>query len=364
VPKACSSLDRGLALAESARDAPMQLLLLHWLWRRLVSSADYLRAQELSSRFTAVARQIDDPLAEAIAHAVVASTSVFVGAPREALAHAQIAMATRVHSSLLSAANFGYHNTVGVRNTLGVCLWMLGFPDQALEKSREITQAALELGDPLVIAYVCSMNAAVHFWTGDWPTAEELVGRLNALKYHSSYTNPAMGWQGCLEVLRGDLAQGIQLLQTGLENSRATGRVMYSAQFACVLSEALARAGQPELAYATVREWSDRCESHGSLCDVVELQRVKGEILIGRSPADAAEGEACLLSSLQLAERQSALSLELRAGMSLARYYAAQGFVEKALQLLAPLLSRFTEGFETQDLIAADNLMAELRARS
>jgi hypothetical protein len=37
---------------------------------------------------------------------------------------------------------------------------------------------------------------------------------------------------------------------------------------------------------------------------------------------DTREGEACLLNSLRLAEREFALSLELRSGMSLARFWA------------------------------------------
>ena len=37
--------------------------------------------------------------------------------------------------------------------------------------------------------------------------------------------------------------------------------------------------------------------------------------------------------------------------------------VDEALGLLAPIHSRFTEGFHTSDLVAAANLLDELRSR-
>jgi predicted ATPase len=55
--------------------------------------------------------------------------------------------------------------------------------------------------------------------------------------------------------------------------------------------------------------------------------------------------------------------LELRTGMSLARLWAENGKVDEALDLLAPIHGRFTEGFDTLDLVAAGSLLDELRSR-
>ena len=49
--------------------------------------------------------------------------------------------------------------------------------------------------------------------------------------------------------------------------------------------------------------------------------------------------------------------------MSLARLWAENGRIDEALELLAPIHSRFTEGFDTLDLVAAANLLDELRTR-
>ena len=68
------------------------------------------------------------------------------------------------------------------------------------------------------------------------------------------------------------------------------------------------------------------------------------------------------MNSLKLAREQSALSLELRTAMSLARLWAGNGRVDAALALLAPVQSQFSEGFHTPDLVAATKLLDELRS--
>jgi hypothetical protein len=76
------------------------------------------------------------------------------------------------------------------------------------------------------------------------------------------------------------------------------------------------------------------------------------------------EAEACLLESLELARRRGLLALELRAGISLAKLWADRAQPEKALGLLDPIFNRFSEGFGTRDLVAAANLLQQLRSRN
>ncbi len=75
-----------------------------------------------------------------------------------------------------------------------------------------------------------------------------------------------------------------------------------------------------------------------------------------------AEAEACFLKAIDIARRQSAKSLELRAVMSLSRLLRQQGKKKKARQLLAEIYGWFTEGFDTADLREAKALLAELAA--
>ena len=73
-----------------------------------------------------------------------------------------------------------------------------------------------------------------------------------------------------------------------------------------------------------------------------------------------AEAEAWLQRALDVARRQEAKSLELRAAMSLSRLWQQQGKRQEAYDLLAPIYHWFTEGFDTADLQDARALLAEL----
>ena len=80
--------------------------------------------------------------------------------------------------------------------------------------------------------------------------------------------------------------------------------------------------------------------------------------------SDRGEAEQCLRNSLRLARDHRALSFELRTGMSLARLWAASGASDNALNLLSSIYSRFSEGFQTLDLVSAARLLDELRSRT
>ena len=68
----------------------------------------------------------------------------------------------------------------------------------------------------------------------------------------------------------------------------------------------------------------------------------------------------CLNKRIEVASRQSAKSLELRAAMSLSRLWQRQGKKMQARQSLAEIYGWFTEGFDTADLKQAKALLEEL----
>jgi predicted ATPase len=88
-----------------------------------------------------------------------------------------------------------------------------------------------------------------------------------------------------------------------------------------------------------------------------ELHHHLGHDRATREP-EAAEEVLCL--SLEAARRQSALSHELNAATSLAALLETQGRQQEALAVLMPVYDRFTEGFETVDLLTARHLLERL----
>ncbi len=69
--------------------------------------------------------------------------------------------------------------------------------------------------------------------------------------------------------------------------------------------------------------------------------------------------QRAFLKAIEIARRQQAKSLELRAVMSLSRLWQQQGKKEEARQMLAEIYGWFTEGLETQDLQEAKALLEE-----
>jgi predicted ATPase len=89
-----------------------------------------------------------------------------------------------------------------------------------------------------------------------------------------------------------------------------------------------------------------------------ELDRLKGELLLAATNAAAAA--ACFHQALDIARRQQAKSLELRAAVSLSRLWRPQGKQAEAYEVLAPIYGWCTEGFDTADLQDAKALLEAL----
>ena len=72
------------------------------------------------------------------------------------------------------------------------------------------------------------------------------------------------------------------------------------------------------------------------------------------------EAESLFLRAIEIAARQEARSLELRAATSLARLWQRQGKTVEARTRLAPVYDWFTEGIASADLKEAKALLEEL----
>jgi predicted ATPase len=90
-------------------------------------------------------------------------------------------------------------------------------------------------------------------------------------------------------------------------------------------------------------------------CDA-ELQRCRGELLL-LDPAESAEAEASFRTAIEIATKQGAPMLRLRASVPLTRMLIDQGKQEQGLALLRPIFDWFTEGHATSDIREADHLL-------
>jgi predicted ATPase len=88
-----------------------------------------------------------------------------------------------------------------------------------------------------------------------------------------------------------------------------------------------------------------------------EVYRMRGRLLLARSPAERPAAESSFEAALAESRAQGALSLELRAATDLARLYCSDRRSTQGRELLAPLLARITEGSDLPDLIDARQVL-------
>ena len=109
-------------------------------------------------------------------------------------------------------------------------------------------------------------------------------------------------------------------------------------------------------AYALVEQHEERFWE-------AEVCRLRGVLLLRQPGTPQAEAEACFQQALDVARRQEAKSLELRAALSLSRLWQQQGKRAEARELLAPVYGWFTEGFDTADLQRRQGVARGTRGR-
>jgi len=128
------------------------------------------------------------------------------------------------------------------------------------------------------------------------------------------------------------------------------------------LAEAYGQAGQPEAGLTVLTDAFTLVAATEVRWWEAEMYRLQGALLLQLPLPDVAQAQACFQQALEVARRQQAKALELRAALSLARLWQGQGKRAAACQLLAEIYGWFTEGFDTADLQEAKALLQELGA--
>jgi tetratricopeptide (TPR) repeat protein len=91
-----------------------------------------------------------------------------------------------------------------------------------------------------------------------------------------------------------------------------------------------------------------------------EHHRILGQLLLAQKPSDTKDAEECFKQAIEVAQRQGAKTLELRASISLAHLWCSHNKPGAAHELLVPIHGWFTEGLDTPDLKEASALLERL----
>jgi predicted ATPase len=160
--------------------------------------------------------------------------------------------------------------------------------------------------------------------------------------------------------MQGRGAEGMVQAHQGIATWRATGAATFVPYFCTVLADVCDRLGHPEDSLQALAEAHTLVEQQEERWWAAEICRLRGVVLLRQAVPQTEEAETCFQQALDIARRQEAKALELRAAMSLSRLWQQQGKQAEAQALRAPIYSWFTEGFDTADLQEAKALLEQL----
>jgi predicted ATPase len=245
--------------------------------------------------------------------------------------------------------------------------WLLGYPDQAAARAREALALARSLDHPFGLSYACHLAAGLHQWRREHEAVRELEDEALAHDTeHGFGLLLAVGLiqRGWLLAEGGQTEGGLAQMQEGLAKHREIGAVVLVPATLALVAETHQKLGHPAEGLAAVAKGltvARRSEQHYW---EAELHRLSGELALQADPAATGAAESHFLHAIEIARRQQARSLELRAAASLGRLWANTKNVTEAVTLLAGVYDRFTEGFHTADLTDARSQLEDLRAQA
>jgi DNA-binding SARP family transcriptional activator/predicted ATPase len=362
-PEVESVLAQAWELCQQMGEVPQLWWVMEWLAVQRVLRGQHQAAREILEQVLGLPEFAEAPLLVAGAHDTMGWLLVCLGEFAPALDHAERVMdlyaPQRRHAMpVLDTIDSGVHCLSWASKTL----WFLGYPEQALERSRKALALAQELDHPYVLANAQSGGGAmVHLLRRDLQAAQAMAeASLTLASEHEfrPFLAQATMQRGRALAEQGRIEEGIAQLRQGLAAWEATGTRYRRPTFLAWLAEAYGKVGQAEEGLSVLAEALAQVEKTDERCYEAELRRLKGELLA--QEGDEAEAEASLQHAIEVARCQSAKSWELRATTSLARLWQEQGRIDEARQMLAEIYGWFTEGFDTPDLQEAKALLDEL----
>ena len=350
-------------LCQRLGETPELLPVLFGLWRYYFTRAEIATARELGDALVGVAHHSDDPALAVIAHYAAGVTGHASGEILEARRHLERGLALYTPDQRRAQVfRIGQDLGVGCTSYSAICLWLLGFPDQALARAQDALASAHKLSDPFTVAFARCWFAHVSRLRRNVRTVRDHADAALVLATEQGF--PV--WAAMATMLRGwalalqGSTDAMVALKNGIAAWKSTGAVIWLPLYCSMLMEAFVLLGNTEEAIQSLDEAQRLMERTGDRWWEAEIYRLRGIILLQRSTTPQADAEAWFRRALDSARGQQAKSLELRAATSLARLWRDQAKHVEARDLLAPIYAWFAEGFDTLDLNEARTLLDEL----
>jgi predicted ATPase len=351
-------------LCQQLGEPPELGRVLYGLYRSHVGQGRVRAAGELSQQLLAMAQRqpVMGRLLEG--HTAMGGAALFRGDFVAARAHLEQC------GSLADALPFptppfqgGFVAGVEPLGWLELALWALGYADQAQQRSQEALTRARQVEHPpslwIAECFAAMLSQCRRDVAGTRAYAEAAMALADTQGFAHRVELGRILWGWAL-VLQGDVAADVAHIRQGEAGSRGLGPEVAHAYWLSLLAEAYGQVGQPEAGLAVLAEALTVVATTEARWWEAELYRLQGDLLLQLPSPDVSQAGASFHQALDVARRQQAKALELRAAISLSRLWQRQARRIEGRQLLADIYGWFTEGFDTADLQTAKALLEEL----
>ncbi|NOT56145.1 MAG: AAA family ATPase, partial [Deltaproteobacteria bacterium] len=397
-PEVEQTYTRARELCQRLGAIPQLFPALHGLWVFHEVRADLRTARVLGEEMLAIAQREQTPALLLQAHHVLGETLYLQGelaAAREHLEHAIALYDPQQHAAL--GLLYGLDPGVVSLSYAAWTVGLLGYAEQKLVRVQQALTFARQAAFPLSSGVALIAAAIVSHSRCDARAVQEQAEAAIALSTEQGLPlllARAAILRGWALTIQGHGEDGIARIQQGLSASRAMGAIAGFPYFLALLVEAYAATGQMAEGLQVLDEALLLANKNNDCNYEAELYRLRGELLLGQEvknqksenpnpqsqspepkvsipqsafPNPQSEAEACFLKALEVAQRQGAKFLELRAVLSLVRLrqqhakgLATRAALEEAHRMLSEIYHWFTEGFDRTDLQEAKALLPEL----
>jgi predicted ATPase len=362
--EARAAFDRAQQLAVASDDLEERFAISYGLWLGSLARGELKAARQVAESFLGDALRTARTTEMAVGHRILSNTCLCQGDLTEAQVHSQEAL--RLHDperDRKARLRFGQETGAGATAFLAHISWLFGDFSRARKLIEEAAARAIEtshIPTQANVGYLKALFEALY----DKPeisedSAEAIVelARRHGLPIYLSLGTLLLLWS---RLRQGAVESGLSELKEALKAYSRQGNTWYLPFFTGLLAQIELELHGAEdaltcidraldLATETDERWSDSL-----------LNRIRGEVLIRRDPANTAPAEQAFLTAVEIARHQKARSFELRAALSLAKLYQSTGRAADARAVLAPALEGFAPTPEFREIEEAQTLLATL----
>lgn len=348
------AMQRALELAEQLDDKPNQFRLLcrlHMYFRR---TGEVSKLVPIAKQLETLANALGDPAALSAAHTLLSVGYHLIGKQRKAETHIAVVFHLKEYEKV-QPSHYAFHRSPYIASAR--CKWLLGFPDQARMMATTLEDISAA---PDAVTYCIALiwGASVFQWTRDWKRVDSFAKRLiGHARDHSlrPYQMVGLAIEGETLLADGQLNAGLALIRSSVDTLHAEQYELYTPRFEGSMARALLKLRRVDEARALIEKTLAGIETNDQFFESPDLLRIQAKIMAEQG--DFEGSRESISQAIDLADKQGALSWRLRAAMSNVRLLRGTQDQPEAVAELRSTLGRFTEGFETPDLVDAKELL-------